>query len=247
MSPAIRPDDHNPGPNAEEIAQRLLESENVCDRRKGLDLCGLIDASRGIWKGRFRIESFAGGPARSLAVICSIGNLRSLLWADEPRRHDRWRFVIGITHDYPLSRPEVSFLKPLPFNPHVVMASFTPQVDGLPPELQAYIRNGSMGSCCYLRSDHWRPTTDSLVTVVWLLSRLLAGQIHAEPFSLNKAARDHMLRMIRSGEVADLGPPLPCPVPAATGRRAATGGNEAGDADIVWTDVESEEVANHDA
>ena len=183
-------------PDVEELARRLLASANVCDRRKGRDLGGLLALSQGLWKGRVRIEGLASGPARSLVVISSLEGTRSLLWAGEPRCHDRWRVALSILHDYPLSRPEAAFLKPLPFNPHVVHGAFAPSVAGLPPELQVYVRNASFGACCYLSSDQWR------------ISRLLAGPVRAEDVSLNRTARDFLLR---SGDTLDLGPPLPCP------------------------------------
>jgi hypothetical protein len=131
--------------------------------------------------------------------------------------------------------PGFQFLPPaIPFNSHVIHKDHLPEQASLLPELQALIRSGRHGGCCWMASDQWQPTIDmSLALAVWTVSRILTGdKMHGEAASLNRTARDAMLRLREEGKLP-LGPALPCPVdgPAAGAAGAPTPGD---DLDFEW-------------
>lgn len=226
------------------IAAQFLASPNLIDQRKGRDLEELAALGRGAWKDRFQVLRCGSGPERSLIVVAAV-LARGLVWeGNRPRPHDAFVLALIVPHTYPLSPVEVRFLDggaagagvTVPFNPHVVHRDHPPDMTGLPPDLQAHLRDGH-GACCYVRHSQWSAdASNSLAAVVWQVSRVLTGLVFGEAHSLNPSARDVMLRMGAEGRLP-LGPALPYPhagseLPAAAEASAAAGGAE--DADIQW-------------
>jgi hypothetical protein len=233
-----------------EVTERLAASGNVCDQRKGRDLEELLELSETIWRDRFSLEGFLSGARRMLLAVCTFTGVRSFIWEGKPGMAERFRFVIGMTPDYPLSLPAIKFQEPIPYSPHVVHPAFLPDdLAGLSGELQEYLRNGR-GCMCYVHSQQWSPTTDSLAIACWEASRILAGRFHAEAGSLNQSARDFMLR----GEAGDrMGPSLPYPRTPAEGRQREAlfswgqgDAAEAPDSDAMdWVDEGDREAERH--
>lgn len=221
---------------------RLLESKSACDKRKAVDLEELLRLSQGQWKGRFAVLGMASGARGSLLVICGLKGTRGLVWTGEAREIDAFQLAVAIPSRYPLSMPQLQFIGKAPFSPHVVHPDFLPDAAGLPPELRGYARQG-VGYCCYLEAKQWNAARMSLATAVWQASRIVGGRIHAEKGSLNNSARDYMLRMRKSAQGLDLGPPLsyPTPKPGARSRGGADrGGGAAGSGDMEWVEAGAE-------
>jgi len=226
----------------EEIIDRCLASSDVCDQRKGGDLRHLAMQVQDRWRGRFAIKGFNASGDLSLTMLCRL-QVAGLVSRDRcicP--HEQFRFALSIPHRYPLSLPGVRFVGEMPFCPHVVHRSFMPQMTGIPPELQEYLRLGE-GYCCYLRSSQWSVDLScNLALVVWQVSRLLTfDKLFGEMGSLNPSARDYALRLRDQGKTP-LGRSLPYPAerPSAAGRESA-GGASVMDADescdaIEWVD-----------
>lgn len=216
----------------EGVIGRLLASASHCDKRKGVDLGGLLELARGAWQGRFGVLGFAAATRGALAAVCALSGTRSLVRADE--LGDAFRFALVIPPRYPLSMPHVQFLDPVPFSPHVVHPESLPDPAGLPAELQGYIRQG-VGYMCYLKADQWNAARGSLALAVWQVSRILSGRVHGESASLNRAARDYLLRMRAAGDQRIvLGPPLSYPIDL---KRPAVAASPNGD--IEWEDADA--------
>jgi len=205
---AVKTDDKNI-PKLEEIVNQLLASENICDKRKGSDLLELLQLSRSLWQGRFDIVGIGGSAQeRALVIVCAI-QATGLIWADGgPKRHNKFICTLGIPHNYPLSKPNVRFLRDIPFCCHVVHREFVPEAKRLSSRLYEYLRNGE-GCCCYIQSADWTPSL-TLSIVLWQVSQLLTfAKSHGEAGSLNPAARDYMQRCIENK--LPLGKSLPYP------------------------------------
>ncbi len=228
----------------EKIIERLLASENVCDNRKGNDLNELLILSHKRWRDMFHILRVGSTPEGALAVVCRL-QATGLIWSGgQAVRHDSFHCVVGITNSYPLSMPSVQFLEPVPWCGHVVHKDFLPEVSTLSAQWHEYLRQGH-GRCCYLRSSQWSPATGTLAIVLWQVSRLVTlSKEWAESVSLNPAARDYALRLIREDGRLPLGESLPYPhdiVSEIAQSNFAAEGLLEGD-DIDWSD-ENEEVA----
>jgi len=233
--------------SVKQVVGQLLASKNGSDRRKGNDFSTLMNLGLGQWQGRFELLGFASGPRRYLAGICAM-QADGLVWsAGQPTPNSTWLFTIGVAPNYPKIMPVVGFQRPMCWCPHVVHRDFLPRADGLPPELQEYLREGE-GHCCYMRSEDWAAdaATHNLAIVVWQVSRILTlSKWWGEVNSLNKAARDHALRLKEEGRLP-LGRPLAMPqlgwheegsVETATG---VAQGDE--DDDIEWCETQKEEA-----
>lgn len=207
-----RSDNDRVGPDLHEVAGRYLASANTSDQRKGHDLAVLRRLAAGLWAGRFAVPACGSGPGRELVLLCRMG-ATGLIWSGERAvRHDDFAFAMLVPHTYPLAMPQVRFVQVVPFNPHVVHREHLPALGHLSAELQAYLRQGHDGVCCYLRSAQWSPDTScNLALVVWQVSRILTGKArHGEVNSLNPAARDEMLRLAEEKKLP-LGDPLAYP------------------------------------
>ena len=236
------------------VLRGLEQSPNVCDQRKLHDLLQLQALGAGMWHGVCGLLCFAPAADRCLLAICGL-RVAGEVWSpveSRPVPCREWVLGLAIPHRYPLSGPGVLFLPPaVPFNSHVVHASF-PAATDLSAELQEFMRNGH-GHCCYLRKAEWSrdAATHTLAAVVWQVSRILTlSKIYAEANSLNRAARDHALRLTAAGQTP-LGPALPCPYQAppgvgTSGAGAAAGvllGDDGPD-DVEWLVAPGEEQAH---
>ena len=214
------------------VIQSLLQSEDVRDERKALDIQYLDSLSKGQWRERFEVIDFAHAQARALAVICLL-RTAGLVWAGNgPARQDAFVFALVLPHTYPLSPPTVRFLKTVPWCCHVVHESFLPEAADLPPDLQAYLREGH-GHCCFMKGNEWTSdvAVNNLATVVRQVSRIVSlATWHGELNSLNPTALDHAQRMRKRGELP-LGPALP--YPREDGGQDAAGDGAAPDGDGV--------------
>lgn len=185
-------------------------------QRVATEIANLHALSRGSWRGRVEIVDFAGGEDRSLIMVTRLWAAGSV-WRDgtvEVRDAD-WLLAVGLSPTFPLVMPTVQFLRPLPFNPHVVDRQFLPEPARLSSELQQWLRSeGHGGQMCYLASSQWSPDieTHNLTLVFWQASRVLTlARVHGESVSLNQPARDWCLRMRDEGRLP-LGPALPIPI-----------------------------------
>lgn len=200
-----------------QAAQRLIESENVCDQRKGRDLHRLSQLSTsGPWSEWFAADCVVPlGRQRTLTLL---GRLRtaSLVWARRPQPHDDWTLMIAMPPYYPLAMPQLRFVGQVPYNPHVLHRDHLPSEGDVPSELRRFVaqlREGYDGGCCFLDTTQWKATPQfDLALVVWQTSLILTGaRIHGERGALNNHARDHYLRLAEQGALP-LGPALPAPV-----------------------------------
>ncbi len=202
------------GEDLRRAVDRLLESTNPSDLRKGRDLRQLSELSEGLWNGRFAPAALIGLSDERLGLLAML-KVAGLIWSDGPQAHDAWTLLITLPRHYPLASATVQFVGHVPYNPHVVHRAFVPDRAGLPAELHSYVaavRSGQDGGCCFVRHTQWAAdVTCDLSLLVWQVSRLLCGaRIHGERSSLNDQARDHYLQLRDKGQVP-LGPALPFP------------------------------------
>jgi hypothetical protein len=175
----------------------------------------------GRWRSRVEVLGLMPGEGRSLIVVVRIGAMGQIWSAGRAAACDSFVLALAIPHSYPLQMPVVRFVRPIPFNPHVVHAGHLPMLASLPPELRDYIRDGE-GHCCYLKSSQWRPgRTCDLSMVVWMVSRILTlERTYGEAGSLNPVARDAAFRLAET-KALPLGEPLPYPHELSAGDPAA--------------------------
>jgi len=224
----------------EQVINRLLNSKNPCDQRKGHDLGSVLGLSKACWHRQFCILGFCPGADGSLGVICCL-QVRGLVWGNEiPVMRDTFEFVLGVPQNYPLILPTVQFVRLIPYNPHIVHPSFMPNTVGLPAELQEYARQGA-GYCCFLRHTQWSMDLScNLALVIWQVSRILSlNKVFGEAGSLNKAARDYVIQLQKTGGLP-LGPALPLPDGSVGQNVSDSEVSDEQQDDIIWLTETSE-------
>ena len=138
-------------------------------------------------------------------------------------------------------KPDVRFLDPIPFTPHVIHPSCPINEAELSQELLGYlerIRRQEAGWCCYVRANAWLPTVEyDLALCLYLVSGILSGaRVWGERGSLNPLALQWFQRERMQ---LPLGDPLPFPHSDATGAALQPTTDEDEDP-IAWEESESE-------
>ena len=195
----------------ESVARQLTGGANVIDRRKGRDLLNLAELQKGPWRDRCSVTDIGVAPRRQLLLTVQL-NVNGLAYGDAPYPRGDWKLAVVVGHRYPLEMPNLRFLDPTPYNPHMLDSRFLPDEASLPPELRPYVEDlrAGTGGCCFLETAQWTAAlSHDLAFVIWQASRILTGnRLHMEAASLNQHARDYYLR---HADQFPLGPALTAP------------------------------------
>ena len=159
----------------ESMGRQLTGGANVIDRRKGRDLQNLLELQKGPWRDRCVVTDIVAAPRRQLLLTVQL-NVNGLAYCDEPYPHGDWKLAVVVGQHYPLEMPNIRFLEPTPYNPHVLDTRFLPDEASLPPELRPYVEDlrAGTGGCCFLESAQWTAAlSHDLAFVIWQASRIL--------------------------------------------------------------------------
>jgi len=201
-------------------ADKLCESDNPIDQRKGRDLRRVLELSQGVWKGLVTPLEVLPGAEGAIALLANIKCAGLYYNGYEPIAHDLWTCAAILGSRYPLSMPLLQFVGRIPYAAHVINADFPPPRNEreLPEELARYlraIREGQQnGATCFCTHESWDPCSleFDIARALYQASRILSGRaFHAEAGALNRSARDWFLMLAEKPDGLPLGPCLPFP------------------------------------